>query len=344
MANNLVIRALRGNAKSFSLSSKNINQIPSTVANLTSLLKLQLNNNCLSTLPIELQSLCHLTELNLGNNLLEEIPPVLKYLPSLRKLYVFGNQIENLPEDIFGALSKLVLLNLNHNKIRVLPPEIKGLTHLEILSLTHNQLEVIPAEIALLNKLTELNLTNNNLVTLPPQLCFLPQLSKLYIARNCLKELPEGIFRLSKLKVLDVAGNCLTMFPVDFHLVRVEELYCEGNAFVQHKLVESIQETEVLSLKEQAARLILMECRRERSVLRRALALHPAVADALSLAGRCALCSQAFLTTWLECVRFVNLRKDMKLRSSQSVPVRVQLCSYSCFNQSGHMYYGVASV
>ncbi|KAJ8267588.1 hypothetical protein COCON_G00127600 [Conger conger] len=95
---------------------------------------------------------------------------------------------------------------------------------------------------------------------------------------------------------------------------------------------------------EQAARLILTECRSEFSFLHRALALHPAVADMLALAGRCALCSQAFLTTWLECVQFVNLKKDMKMRSLQSIPVRVLLCSYNCFNQSGHVYYGVAPV
>ncbi|KAJ8402987.1 hypothetical protein AAFF_G00359030 [Aldrovandia affinis] len=344
MANNLVIRALKANAKSFSLSSKKIDRIPSAVAKFTSLMKLQLNNNCLSTLPIELQSLCHLTELNLGNNVFEEIPQVLRYLPSLRKLYLFGNKIENLPEDAFDGLSKLVLLNVNHNKIRVLPPEIQGLTHLEILSLTDNRLEVIPAEIALLEKLTEINLTNNNLVTLPPQICLLPQLSKLYLARNHLKVLPEGVFRLSKLRVLDVAGNCLAMFPVDFQLIRLEELYCEGNAFVQHELVQSVQEVEVLTLKEQAARLIMMDCRRECSFLRETLQLHPAVACMLSQGGRCALCSQAFLTTWLECVQFVSLRKDMKMRSSQSIPVRALLCSHSCFNQSGHMYYGVGSV
>ncbi|KAJ8334299.1 hypothetical protein SKAU_G00399380 [Synaphobranchus kaupii] len=129
-----------------------------------------------------------------------------------------------------------------------------------------------------------------------------------------------------------------------FQLVRLEELYYEANAFIQYELVQSVQEMEVLSLKEQAARLILMESQSECSLLHRALALHPAVADMLSLAGRCAVCSQAFLTTWLECVQFVNLKKDMKMRNSQSIPVRVLLCSYSCFNQSGHMYYGVASV
>ncbi|KAG7458135.1 hypothetical protein MATL_G00234900 [Megalops atlanticus] len=241
------------------------------------------------------------------------------------------------------GLSNLVLLNVNHNKIRVLPPEIKGLANLETLSLTDNKLEVIPAEISFLEKLTEINLTNNNLVSLPQQLYSLPQLTKLYVAKNHLKELPEGILRLSKLRVLDVAGNRLTMFPMDFQFLHLEELFCEGNSFVQHELVESVQEMEVLYLKELAARLVLAECRRRPSFFCEALRLYPALADVLSQGGSCALCSQRFLTTWLECVQFVSLRKDMKMKSSQTVPVRVLLCSYSCFNRSGHMYYGVAS-
>ncbi|KAG9355504.1 hypothetical protein JZ751_000342 [Albula glossodonta] len=97
-------------------------------------------------------------------------------------------------------------------------------------------------------------------------------------------------------------------------------------------------------LEEQAARLILMDSRKECSLLREALQLRPALAAILSHGGSCALCSQAFLTTWLECVQFISLRKDMKVSGPQSVPVRALLCSYSCFNQSGHMYYGVASV
>ena len=57
MANNLIIRALRGNAKSFSLSSKKIASLPKSIARLKFILALHLNNNFLSELPTELQAL-----------------------------------------------------------------------------------------------------------------------------------------------------------------------------------------------------------------------------------------------------------------------------------------------
>lgn len=103
---------------------------------------------------------CKLAELNLGNNALKEIPAVLGHLESLKKLYLFRNQITVVPPEVMGrfslfcmistledlskkphtqssneplycnlcftgGLQNLVVLNLNHNQIQRLPPEIK---------------------------------------------------------------------------------------------------------------------------------------------------------------------------------------------------------------------------
>ncbi|XP_070968703.1 leucine-rich repeat-containing protein 69 [Oncorhynchus clarkii lewisi] len=344
MANNLVIRALKANSKSFNLSSKKMTEVPKSVARLTHILTLYLNNNSLTSLPVELQTLRNLTELNLGNNSLDEVPSVLRYLNTLKKLYLFGNHITRLPPEVLDGLDNLTLLNLNHNHITVLPPEIKSLSNLETLSLLDNQLEELPVEIGFLKKMVEMNLTNNKLSRLPKQIYSLSQLARLYLARNNLTELPEGVIGLMKLRVLDVAGNRLSMFPVDFQLLTLNELLCEGNTFVKNKLMESVQAVEVLSLKELSARQILVEDKSRLGVVHRALSYHPGLSLLLADWGRCSLCLQPFLTTWLECVRFINLRKDMKMSRPQTVPVRVLLCSYKCFNKSGHSYYGVASV
>jgi len=37
--------------------------------------------------------------------------------------------------------------------------------------------------------------------------------------------------------------------------------------------------------------------------------MYPDLQDMLSHWGQCALCSQPFLTTWLECVQFINTKK-----------------------------------
>ncbi|CAM4632403.1 unnamed protein product [Leuciscus chuanchicus] len=152
----------------------------------------------------------------------------------------------------------------------------------------------------------------------------------------------EGALGWKNLKILDVAGNFLSVFPVGFQFLTLDELFFEGNSLVQFTLMESIQEKEVLTLKELSARLILQESTNSFSVVSRALPMYPDLQDVLSHWGQCDLCSQPFLTTWLECVQFINTKKHMGMKSSQSVPVRVLLCSYDCFNRDDHQYYGLA--
>ncbi|MGH0142120.1 UNVERIFIED_CONTAM: hypothetical protein FKN15_029173 [Acipenser sinensis] len=153
----------------------------------------------------------------------------------------------------------------------------------------------------------------------------------------------KGIHKLRKLRVIDVAGNQLKMFPATFNELLLDELYCEDNPFLQKKLVPSIQDEEILSLKEITARYILKELRVRLSEVRVAITHYPEVRIMLSEASMCALCGQGFLNIWLECVKFVNIRKEMKITSKiNTIPVRALLCSYKCFNQQCHDYYGVA--
>ncbi|XP_051729050.1 leucine-rich repeat-containing protein 69 [Ctenopharyngodon idella] len=341
MANDSIIRALKTKSNSLNLSSRKITLLPEVFERLTWIVVLKLNNNNLSSLPSELVCLQKLTELNLGNNVLEEIPSVLKHLCCLKKLYLYGNNISHLSSEVLEGLPNLVLLNLNHNRIKVIPAEIKKLCNLKSISVTDNYLQQIPAELGLIKSLTEINFTNNKLTQIPQQLYNLLQLRKLYLARNHLTELPEGALGWKNLKILDVAGNRLSVFPVGFQFLTLEELFFEGNSLVQFTLMESIQEKEVLSLKELSARLILQESTNRFSVVSRALPMYPELQDMLSQWGQCVLCSQPFLTTWLECVQFINTKKHMGMKSSQSIPVRVLLCSYNCFNRDDHQYYGL---
>ncbi|XP_031710087.1 leucine-rich repeat-containing protein 69 [Anarrhichthys ocellatus] len=154
-----------------------------------------LNNNSVSTLPAELLSLQHVTELNVGNNALNEVPAVLGHLESLKKLYLFSNQIIAVPPDAIDGLRNLVVLNLNHNQIQRLPPEIKSCMS-----------DADAGEYSVMNQIS------------PNVCCQLYQckdLTKLHVARNKLTSPPEGIGALAKLQVLEVAGNKLSMFPVE---------------------------------------------------------------------------------------------------------------------------------
>nr|XP_040044913.1 leucine-rich repeat-containing protein 69 [Gasterosteus aculeatus aculeatus] len=338
-----VMRALYGKSTSLNLSSRKIKVVPTCISRLTNLKILLLNNNSISSLPAELLALQHLSELNLGNNDFNDIPAPLGLLESLTKLYLYSNRITAVPPDVIRGLQNLVVLNLNHNQIQRLPPEIKSLSRLRHLSVLDNKLEEVPVELGHLTSLTEINLTSNNLSWLPQQLYQCKELTKLHVARNKLTCLPEGIGALAKLQVLDVAGNKLSVFPVEFHLLALGELYYEGNRFVRCEPMASVRDAQVLTLKELAARFVLREDRYRSSRVHMMLPHYPTLTALLADGNCCALCLDPFLATWVECVRFISLKKDMKMRSSKTIPVRALLCSYKCLNTDGHSYYAVAT-
>ncbi|KAI5087191.1 leucine-rich repeat-containing protein 69 isoform X1, partial [Silurus meridionalis] len=343
MDHDLVFQVKKTKPKAFNLNSRNMRELPKGVLALTWLSGISLNNNRLLSLPEGLHCMQQV-ELNLGNNAFEEMPPVLKHLHSLKKLHLFRNRISTLHPEVLEGLSNLVVLNLNHNKIRIVPTAIKSLSNLERFSIADNQIEEIPAELGLVRKLTEMDFTRNSLSGIPHELYELTRLRKLSLARNALGELPEGILGWKNLRIFDVAGNRLSVFPADFQFLELEEFYFEGNNLIRSELFKSTQDEEVLPLKEHAARFILKERLNKSSLVSNALQFHPDIQAMLSRFGRCAVCFEPFLTTWVECVRFISLRKDMGIKNSGDVPVRVFLCSYSCFNKSSCSYYVVCKV
>ncbi|XP_041455621.1 leucine-rich repeat-containing protein 69-like isoform X1 [Lytechinus variegatus] len=360
MADTLVLRALKGQPQTLNLSSKNLSNIPRAVGKLYRLQNLQLKSNKIVKLPKEFTSLTTLVTLNLGNNCLEEIPDELCALHSLEVLHLFNNKIQNIESKTLGSLRHLKFLNLNNNKIKSLPVSMNKLINLEYLSVDGNQLTTLPGELCALSHMVEIHAANNQLTSLPMELGFLVKLKKFHVQQNRIKELPEGMGKLRNLEVIDVAANELRIFPTELHKLPLKELYCEENPLLDKIPVQSIQEDEVLTLKELTARYVMKQLKDRRrlvkvggqlfyeenpawSYLRRAIRHYPNVRDMLAQASKCALCGESFLNTWLECVCFVDGHKDLKLGNSPGkIPIRALLCSYKCFNQPGHGFYGVA--
>lgn len=238
----------------------------------------------------------------------------------------------------------MISLNLNYNSIEKLPAEIQKLQSLEKLSINHNCLQDIPKELCDLHNLCELHLGNNQLETLPEQVGYLSSLKELRIYRNNLIGLPEGLCRLRKLKILDVAGNQIQAFPSRMQEIPLQELYCEENPLLLKEPVSAIQDEEILSLKEITARHILNHLQNGSSLLlREQIKYFPDARRLLSGRNVCALCGKWFLDMWLECVKFVDIKKKMKTSHNvQLLPVKILLCSYQCFNQRHSDIFGVA--
>ncbi|CAG2203780.1 Leucine-rich repeat-containing protein 69 [Mytilus edulis] len=349
MADTLLVRALKGKPKTLNLCNKKLDKVPRAIGKLDCVVHLQLRGNKLKDLPIELSHLFQLQILNCGNNELEDLPEVLEYLTMLEKLHLFNNNLKNLNPKVLTHLRNLTFLNINNNQLKTFPPEICRLSSLQHLSCTNNQLTELPVEMCALIRLEEFHVAGNQLTSLPLEFGFLVNLEKLYLQKNKIRELPE-IQNLStefgkcyKLRTLDIAANELRIFPTELASLPLKELFCEANPLLQHIPVHSVQEEEVLSLKEMTARYVMRELKDRWSYLRKAIRHYPQIKDMLAQASKCAVCGESFLNTWLECVRFVDAQGDLKLNNLNGlVPVRALLCSYKCFNSAGHDYYGVA--
>ncbi|XP_005101046.1 leucine-rich repeat-containing protein 69 isoform X2 [Aplysia californica] len=343
MADTLLIRALKSQPKQLTLCNKNLVKIPRAIGKLDCICQLQLKNNKIKKLPKELCHLFQLQVLNLGNNDLDEFSPILQHLHSLEKLHLFGNNISHIDSSSLNGFRSLTFLNLNGNKLKQLPPEICNLISIEHLSIDNNELIELPIEFCALTTLEEFHAAGNKLTSLPLEVGYLVSLEKLHLQRNRIRELPEGLGKCYNLRYVDVAANELRIFPTELSSLPLKELYCEENPLLQNMPVHSVQEEEVLSLKELSARYIMKELKDRWSYMRKAIRHYPDIRTMLAQSSKCAVCGDSFLNTWLECVKFVDAKEDLKLTSiSGSIPVRALLCSYRCFNAAGHNYYGVA--
>lgn len=337
------VRLLHGKSKSLSLGGKMLKSLPESIGLLQSLLTIDARKNLLDDLPISFQLLKNLECLHLSNNKFESVPDVIAQLFNLQTLVIFSNPLSDITAICSPSLTELRILNLNNCQISELPPQIKFLKSLEVLSMTSNKLISLPDELCELVHLRELIADKNHLESLPFEIGRLWSLNRLFLPHNNIKELPESLSKMERLKVLDVACNQIRIFPTDIHTMALEELYCESNPLIKKNIVKSVQEEEILTLKEMSARFVMRAIKHRGSIVRKQISFYPGVKELLNQSARCEICLESFLNTWLECVRFVPTEELGVLKSTvSSLPQRVLLCSYACFNSQGHDIYGIA--
>lgn len=142
-------------------------KLSSCVANLTSLVQMDLSNNSISgEIPDEIGSLPLLQTLILSKNLLSgTIPPEIGKLVSLTKLAMDQNMLSGIIPWTIGNLSNLVVLALSTNSLSgEIPARIGYLPQLIQLYLDDNTLSGrIPAQLVQCTRLAMLNLSVNSL-------------------------------------------------------------------------------------------------------------------------------------------------------------------------------------
>lgn len=148
------------------LCNNKLEKLPEDIGRLTKLKRLEMISNELELLP---DSFCQLTSLDvftIDDNYVSKLPADFGELISLRNFSANYNYLVVLP-DSFCELNSLLYLNLDGNHIKQLPANIGDLAELRSLSLKHNLLEKIPDSIGKLSKLNRLNLSENRLTELP---------------------------------------------------------------------------------------------------------------------------------------------------------------------------------
>lgn len=142
----------------------------------------------------------------------------LEPFPSLLHLRLEGNRIQRIEVGAFGGLHHLVTLDLGRNELSQLPEErLQGLGSLRVLNLTHNRLRLLEEFPEDLRSLQVLDLAFNQITRLQEEVFeSLENLGELYLRGNWISSLIGDTFSsMKKLRVLDLSRNYLENVPLE---------------------------------------------------------------------------------------------------------------------------------
>eukprot|EP01087_Luapelamoeba_hula_P024976 TRINITY_DN9696_c0_g1_i1.p1 TRINITY_DN9696_c0_g1~~TRINITY_DN9696_c0_g1_i1.p1 ORF type:complete len:1325 (+),score=299.28 TRINITY_DN9696_c0_g1_i1:269-4243(+) len=112
--------------------------------------------------------------------------------------------------NIIERFQRLELIDLRHNKLKTLPPQIAKLKYLKMLILSDNRISELPHQLSECYRLELLDLNRNMLTELPLSLTNLPNLKMLQIENNKFQDLPRfALGAMQSLQSLDIKGNPL---------------------------------------------------------------------------------------------------------------------------------------
>ncbi|XP_018320874.1 leucine-rich repeat protein 1 [Agrilus planipennis] len=238
-------------------------------------------------------------------------------------------------------LAKLKILDLSHNCIEFLPPEVKNMPSLSELNLSHNELGTSSLRQwnwiggHLSKNLKLLNLSNNKLRYLPLHISKLYSLIILNVDNNELKELPSGIGCLQNLKTLTASNNLLTYLPGSMKNLQIRDLDLSNNQFVVEHLNNpiniSVKHLPMSSLKELSAQKFLAL-----KVPYASDMLPLTLCDYLDLAKFC-ICGNACFNTYIRQNILLRLNSiaekvSISLNGITTVPIECWFCSLKCSN------------
>lgn len=201
------------------LSENNLTTFPiEAFAKLRHLRSLRLAWNEMSSFPVvENSDLMSLEYLDLSSNNFEFISEdCLKFCPSLITLSFHFNFINSIHYRAFYSLSNLKSLDLSHNRIKILNPNLfQNNKYIEYIDLSHNHLHHIHGLFCNLPSLTEVILSHNNILDVPiDSFINSRKINAIHLDKNCINNIhSESFSNLENLGKLSLEFNYLNQVP-----------------------------------------------------------------------------------------------------------------------------------
>ncbi len=167
------------------------------------------------------------------------------------KQLTLSENLTSFPQEIFELADTLEILDLSHNALTCLPPDISRLINLQIAFFSYNRFTHIPSFIGcdnltmlgfkanqietfdediLPHSISWLILTDNKLTKLPRSIGKLHKLQKFPLAGNQIERLPDEMASCQNLELLRLSANQLTEIPAWlFSLPKLSWLAFSGN-------------------------------------------------------------------------------------------------------------------
>ncbi|KAL1225556.1 Plant intracellular Ras-group-related LRR protein 5 [Cardamine amara subsp. amara] len=233
--------------------------LPDSIGKLSSLVRLDLSENCIMVLPATIGGLLSLTRLDLHSNRIGQLPESIGDLVNLINLNLSGNQLSSLPS-AFSRLIHLEELDLSSNSLSILPESIGSLVTLEKLDIETNNIEEIPHSISGCSSLKELRADYNRLKALPEAVGKITTLEILTVRYNNIRQLPTTMSSMANLKELDVSFNELESVPESLCYAKTLVKLNIGNNFANLRslpgLIGNLEKLEELDMSNNQIRFL----------------------------------------------------------------------------------------
>lgn len=197
----------------------------------------QITNIRLRTLPEDLFTYTlNIREIHLNiNRFMEPLPDtLLRGLTRLEKFSMQDCNISSLHETFFGYSPNITNLQLQYNRLKVLPEKIFfNNTMLKELNLNFNFIEVLQETLLINQKyLEKLSLYQNNITIIPENFFkYTISIKTLVLGRNNIQHFSKELFRfLPNLESIDLSENKLSNFMLDIN-IDIKYIFLSHNNF-----------------------------------------------------------------------------------------------------------------